>query len=210
MIKKLLGRREVQPNNLTDEQILDLLSIGNMKMRHSVKLVFERHPRLHRWITEDDLHQEVMLRLIKACRTVQVDSSMHLFYIGLNHLRHAIIDFYRQLYGINGWATNIKSDPEACKIRSASENDRLTSKDITTPISIDDWIDFHESVQDLENQTRQCFELVYYGGMSFIEVALLLDVSDRTVRRRFDSACEILQNRMKNRHDPTNEEVKHN
>ncbi|HYT92213.1 MAG TPA: sigma-70 family RNA polymerase sigma factor, partial [Gemmataceae bacterium] len=55
------------------------------------------------------------------------------------------------------------------------------------------WGEFHEQVGALPAEEQEVFGLVWYQGLSPAEAAALLGVSDRTVRRRWVTACRKLQ-----------------
>lgn len=198
----ILKKKPVEPpaGDLSNELIVKLMNFGNSRLKVAVHKSFDNHARLHRWITEEDLFQEVMLRLIKACRVVDVNNTLHLYHMGLNHLRLSIIDFYRQLYGKNGWASNIKTDPKSIMIHNAIEPGNAKIKSQGYPVTLDDWIDFHESVQLLDPKEKETFDLIYYGGLNPMDVSILLNVSERTIRRRYADACEFFKTRMQKRH----------
>ena len=51
------------------------------------------------------------------------------------------------------------------------------------------WREFHEQVDLLPDEEREVFDLIWYQGLMHTQAAELLDVSARTVKRRWQSAC---------------------
>lgn len=156
--------------------------------------------RLKRWVTKDDLKQDVLLRMVRIIKEVDVQSDTHFLRLLLLQLRRSIIGFHRKLYGPNGWALNLKTDPNATKQKNVTD-DNLTRMMISAgaPVTIEEWIDFHESVDLLPEIEKSIFELFFYGGLTDYEVAKIIGCSDRTVRRHFKSARETLQSRIDER-----------
>jgi len=60
------------------------------------------------------------------------------------------------------------------------------------PESLQEWVHFHSLVGKLPQEEREVFDAVYYGGATQQEVAGMLGVSDRTVKRRWRSAKILL------------------
>ena len=51
------------------------------------------------------------------------------------------------------------------------------------------WTEFHRQIDRLPDEEREIFDLLWYQGLSQAEAASLLKVSERTVKRRWQSAC---------------------
>jgi RNA polymerase sigma-70 factor (ECF subfamily) len=60
------------------------------------------------------------------------------------------------------------------------------------PENLLEWGHFHDVVGRLPEEEREVFDAVYYGGATQQEVAGMLGVSDRTVKRRWRSAKILL------------------
>ena len=50
------------------------------------------------------------------------------------------------------------------------------------------WTEFHEQIGALPDEEREVFDLLWYQGLSQAEAAELLGVSERTVKRRWQTA----------------------
>jgi RNA polymerase sigma factor (sigma-70 family) len=66
-------------------------------------------------------------------------------------------------------------------------DDRIASPDL------DLWTAFHEAVERLPAEEREVVGLVFYHGWTQSQVAELFQVSERTIARRWHSACLQLQ-----------------
>src|SRR5262249_8460459 len=56
------------------------------------------------------------------------------------------------------------------------------------PTRLARWSEFHRKIETLPEEEREVFDLVWYQGLSQAEAADLLQVSERTIKRRWQSA----------------------
>src|SRR5436190_1472473 len=57
----------------------------------------------------------------------------------------------------------------------------------------DQWVRFHEAVDQLPIEEREVVGLVFYHGWTQEKIAELFHVDERTIRRRWSSACQHLR-----------------
>ena len=142
-------------------------------------------PHVARWNQTDDVLQNAMIRLYRALKAVKPDSKRVFNALAATQIRRELIDMARSLYGPHGLGRNHHTD-------SASDDQKTPSYEAfeQSPGVIDQvaMLEFHESVGKLESDWREVFELIFYQGMTQAEVAILLDVSERTVKRRWREA----------------------
>ncbi len=60
------------------------------------------------------------------------------------------------------------------------------------------WTELHAEVERLADDLRETFELIWYHQLSQTEAAALLEVSRRTVIRRWQAACLQLHDALGN------------
>jgi RNA polymerase sigma factor (sigma-70 family) len=178
-----------------DDEVMAALKQFDQILKNSISKTLRKNPRIARWIHEEDVYQEVALRMIRACKTVDINDDKHFIHLMLLQLSRTIIDCHRKIFGPNGWATNLKTDPEAIHQKSASSDQLIRNHSRNEqPISAEDWIDFHESIEKLlDEREQQVFMMLFYGNYTDIEVAQFLACSDRTVRRDWRNARIKLQ-----------------
>lgn len=191
---------------ISDEVILRLMNFGNSRLRPAVQRIVDNHSVLHRWINQDALFDESMLRTVKSCRIADIPDGLQLYCIGLDHLRCSVIDLYRQLIGQRGWAANLKTDHKSIVHQDFQERLDASSKFIGGPVTIHDWIDFHESVQLLDHKSKETFHLIYYGGLNPLEVALLVNESEVIISQRFNNAGDFFRLRLQKRYESGSKE----
>lgn len=51
------------------------------------------------------------------------------------------------------------------------------------------WSEFHERAAALPEEEREVFDLLWYQGVTHAEAASLLQVSTKTIQRRWQAAC---------------------
>ena len=64
--------------------------------------------------------------------------------------------------------------------------------DSLPPETFEAWTRFHQAAEQLPDEQREVFHLVWYGGLPQREIASLLGVSIPTVKRRLRSARLLL------------------
>ncbi len=70
------------------------------------------------------------------------------------------------------------------------------SQDTFEPARVSEWTEFHEQVDNLPDKEKEVFSLRWYDGLTFAEIGQVLDVTDRTAKRRWRSSCVILYKAM--------------
>ena len=66
---------------------------------------------------------------------------------------------------------------------SGTDNEGNVEAD--SPETLASWAEFHEQVEQLPDDEREVFQLLWYSGTTQREAAELLDISERTVLRRY-------------------------
>jgi RNA polymerase sigma-70 factor (ECF subfamily) len=59
------------------------------------------------------------------------------------------------------------------------------------------WSEFHRHVQELPDDLQTVMDLVWYEGLSHAEAAEILQISERTIQRRWRQACLALHDAMR-------------
>lgn len=143
--------------------------------------------RLRRWEETDDLLQNAMVRLCRALDEVRPATLQRFFRLAAVNLRRELTDLARRHFGPEGSAAHRAPDLEHARAGqepfaqvhepSSAEPDRLAS-----------WSEFHEHIAALPDEEREMFDLLWYQGLKQEEAAILLGLSERTVKRRWQAA----------------------
>jgi RNA polymerase sigma-70 factor (ECF subfamily) len=139
-------------------------------------------PNVRRWAEADDVLQNAVLRLLHSLEKVRPPSTRDFFNLAAAHLRRELLDLARHFDGPLGDGANLA---------------RTFSADFDDPAGEDDaqlerWRAFHEAVEGLPAAEREVVGLAFYHGWTHTQIAGLLHVSERTVRRLWQSACRKL------------------
>jgi RNA polymerase sigma-70 factor (ECF subfamily) len=157
------------------------------RLAQLTRTMLKDYRRLRRWEESDDVLQNAMLRLDRALKQVTPPSLRDFYRLATLQIRRELIDLVRHYYGPEGGGnkheTNFRAstDPEPPAYEAAG-----TSHE---PSQLAIWSEFHQQVQALPPEEREVYDLVYYQGLTHKEAAAVLNVSARTVTRRWQAAC---------------------
>lgn len=161
----------------------ELIEHACARLEKLTRRMLSNYPRLRRWEQTGDVLQNALVRLHRALESVQPESAAQFFGLAATQIRRELIDLSRHHFGPQGAAANHHSDGAlADQAAFAGE-----------PITLAEWTEFHEQVERLPEPERHVFHLLWYEGLSQIEVARLLGVTDRTIKNRWRSAKLHLQ-----------------
>ena len=151
-----------------------LLSIASTRLHKLARKMLRDFPKLRRWEQTDDVFQTAAMRLHRSLSEVKPDSVGQFFGLAATQIRRTLIDLARHHYGPEGQAANQES---------GTNNDHKGNAD--SPETLASWAEFHEQVEKLPDDQREVFQLLWYSGTTQREAAELLDISERTVLRRY-------------------------
>lgn len=147
--------------------------------------MLRRFPNVKRWADTGDVFQGALLRLLRSLEKVEPGSVREFLGLAALEMRRELLDLARRFHGPRGIGANQDSIGDGVGSEPASGSDDL-----------DRWQAFHEGVEGLPVEEREVVGLVFYHGMTQAEVALILNVSERTVRRWWEAALVKLQRRV--------------
>jgi RNA polymerase sigma-70 factor (ECF subfamily) len=151
-----------------------------------------RFPGVRRWADADDVLQNAQLRLLRSLHHVRPDSTRAFFGLAAKQIRRELLDLARRYYGPQGIGANHANKKEvSCLADSADESDDMGR-----------WTLFHEEVAKLPAKEHEVVCLVFYHGWKQAEVAERLQVTVRTVQRRWQTSVAKLRRRLGKTLDP--------
>lgn len=187
------------PNDSTTQlqQWLNLIQLGddasrNALIQHScerlkrlTRKMLRGYPRLRRWEQTDDVFQNALVRLYRSLAEVKPESVPQFFSLAATQIRRSLIDLSRHHFGPEGEAAHHNTDhaDEGRQGIVAGAADPSLE-----PTTLEQWGAFHEQVERLPDKEREVFNLLWYEGFTQQEVASVLSVDVRTVKRRWQSA----------------------
>jgi RNA polymerase sigma-70 factor (ECF subfamily) len=159
----------------------ELLDLASRRLYTLARKMFSRYPKLRRWEQTDDVFQNAMIRLHRSLAEVRPDSARAFLGLAAVQIRRTLLDLARHHFGPAGDAAKHQSDASVAALQQ-----QVTRQE--RPETLAEWARFHEIIDGLPDEEREAFHLMWYDGMSQKQVAELLDMSERTVRRRVQTA----------------------
>ncbi len=166
----------------------EIISHAQDRLQRMASRMLANKPHVGRWNETGDVLQNALVRLHRSLQEVRPDNKLAFNGLAAQQIRRELCDLARSLYGPRGHGRHHKTEAGA---NQHDEGQRLQYEAVaeeTDSIDRFEMAAFHEGVEMLDDEQRQVFDLIFYQGMAQAEVAKLLGVSDRTVKRRFRDA----------------------
>jgi RNA polymerase sigma-70 factor (ECF subfamily) len=145
--------------------------------------------RVRRWAETDDVLQNALIRLVGALRDVKPQTPREFLALASLQIRRELLDLARHYYGPQGIGANHESRPPADASGSGTSDPADVHQE---PVSLAQWSELHELINTLAAEDREVIGLLFYQGLSQAEAAEVLNVSLRTLQRRWhDALCNL-------------------
>jgi RNA polymerase sigma-70 factor (ECF subfamily) len=167
----------------------DLIRRSAERLESLASKMLRDFPAVRRWEQTGDVLQNALQRLLRTLGQVRPDSVTGFFRLAAQSVRRELIDLARHYTGPLNGAANHDSLPEANRSGSFPLNNFAAREDLR---NLERWAAFHEAVGRLPEPDRELIELGFYEGLDKNEIARLLGVDERTVRRRWNRATRRL------------------
>jgi RNA polymerase sigma factor (sigma-70 family) len=164
-----------------------LLNHACDRLLRLTRKMFHGHPGLRRWVQTDDVFQNSLVRLHRALSKVPVQDTKHFFNLATVQIRRELLDLARKTFGPHGIGRNHHTD-----LQPADESGGTLHRVSEEPEDLERWEAFHHRIETLPDDEREIFGLIYYEGLEQLEAAKVLDVSERTIRNRWNRAKLLL------------------
>ena len=162
------------------------------RLRNLTRRLKNDFPAVGRWEQTDDVFQQAILRLYRSLRDIQPENVRAFLGLAATQIRRELIDIVRKLKGCEGIAANYATDA-APRDQTSQPARGEPAANTDGPAELSLWTEFHSHVDDLSEDERDVFQLMYYHDTPQAEVAELLGISIRTVKRRWRSAKLMLR-----------------
>jgi RNA polymerase sigma-70 factor (ECF subfamily) len=169
----------------------ELLRHACKRLEHLTRKMLQDFPRLRRWEQTGDVLSNASLRLWKALSNVQPETVRDFFALAAVQMRRELIDLTRHHFGPQGAGAHHASAPPHDPAKSSSPADLADPADddtSCTPERLEAWSELHARIEQLSPEAREVFSLMWYHGLKQDEVAEVLNLSVRTVKRYWRSA----------------------
>lgn len=175
-----------------DESARDeLIAIACERMRGIAHRMLRSFPSVRRWDETDDVVQNAAMRLFRAITQITPRDPRGFIGLAAVQIRRELLDLARKHAGPESYAANHETNMQRvdgdyrAKIDDAHAQGEPSDR-------LDRWTRLHEAAAGLPDDERELFHLVWYLGLNQDEVSKLLGCSVRTVKRRWDSAKQLL------------------
>jgi RNA polymerase sigma-70 factor (ECF subfamily) len=176
-----------------DAQAADaLLRVANQRLEQITRKMLRGFPAVHACAETADVLQGSLLRLLSTLRRLHPESTRHFFNLAAVHIRRELLDLARRLRR-EVFARLVPANATGDRDGEALDQTAATA---TEDHDLDLWCRFHEAVDQLPAAEREVVGLVFYHGWTQAQIAGVLQVDERTVRRRWQSACLRLNQMM--------------
>ncbi len=164
----------------------ELIQLASDRLTALTRRMLRDYPKVRRWSETDDVMQNALVRLCRALESVRPTTEREFYALATTQLRRELIDLARQYSGPQNAAANHES-------AAFAPGQTPQSPDLThEPGALADWREFHEQVAALPEDEREVFNLVFYQGLTQEGAAEVLDISLRTLQRRWQAALLAL------------------
>jgi RNA polymerase sigma-70 factor (ECF subfamily) len=162
-----------------------LLRRAGQQLEGMARAMLRRFPAVHRQVETADVLQNALIRLLRALRKVDPGSTREFFALAAVQIRRELIDLARHLKH----RPVLRQHPPA---GGRPEGAFDAADEAGGETDMDFWCSLHEAVERLPVAEREVFSLSFYHGWTQPQIAELLHVTDRQVRRRWNAAVLAL------------------
>lgn len=179
------------------QKLLDRLRVGdpaaqaelfrhaNARLRILTRRMFHRRADLRALDQTDDVLQKAALRLHKALAQIHPPTVQAFFCLAARHIRWVLADLARELAGQRvHYPGELAEGSPPVPARLLDQREE--------PTTLAEWTEFHQQVEGLSEPEREIVGLLWYEGLTQEEAARVLEVSLRTVKRRWLAARLLL------------------
>lgn len=173
----------------------EILEVCNDRLRELSSRLLGKFAKVRRWDTTDDVAQNAAIRLYRALGETVPDSPRGLMGLMATQIQRELIDLARKHAGGMSYAKNHDTNVA----RGGSNGDVFLVDEavdagdgLEEEIPLERWESFHRAVENLPEELREVFRIVWYLGADRETAAKTLGLSIRTVGRRWQEAREMV------------------
>lgn len=166
----------------------DLLRCACDRLVLLTRKMLKSYPGVQRWEQTGDVLQNASMRLCRALQDVTPATVRDFFRLAALQIRRELLDLTKHYYGPEGHGAKHATHREKPNGEEQPTPDCDTPDLTHEPARLAVWREFHEAIGNLPDTEREVFDLLWYQGLTQAEAAELLQVSERTVKRYWQSA----------------------
>ncbi len=187
-LTELLEKANAGADAGADDCYSEVINRFSDRLMRLTRTMMKDYSRLRRWEQSDDIFQSAVLRLHRSLPKVRPASTRDFLGLASTQIRRTLLDLARHYYGPEGKGTfhhtdNVRPDAQVPSAVAGAADQRSPK-----PETLQEWTEFHEAVENLEEEQREVFHLIWYAGLEQAEVARVIGCSLPTVQRRWYAA----------------------
>jgi len=174
----------------------ELLGHARRRLQLLAERMFSQFRMLHRREEADDVLQEAMVRLWQSLAEVGPTTVAGFMGLAALQIRRALRDLARHHFGRRD-ETGERSQPRQVVNGNHGHTFEDRPGDSTWhPDELACWSEFHAAADGLPEPERTAFDLLYYHALPQADAAEIMQISERQVRRYWQSARRELHRRL--------------
>ena len=171
-----------------------LLALVAERLRYMARRMLRGFPAVHRLNETDDVAQGAAMRLYRALATLTPADPREFLGLVALQVRRELLDLARKHTGPESIAPHRETDVAQLGGEPVHRSEQAPDEGAAREEhSLSRWVRFHDVAAALPEEERAVFEMAWYLGATQGEIADVLGVSERTVRRRWEAAREYFQ-----------------
>ena len=181
-LQHLIGRWQAGDREAADE----LLLATRQRLEKLARRMTRSFPNVRGQADTGDVLQNSLIRLLRTLLTLRPTTTRDFFNLAAVHIRRELLDLARRCKGKSHVTLDAPDDSD----RPAAQK---VEPQAAPAADFELWVRFHQAVDELPIEEREVVGLVFYHGWTQVRIAELFKVDERTIRRRWSSACERLR-----------------
>jgi RNA polymerase sigma factor (sigma-70 family) len=179
--------------------LMQHFAVCEKRLRELAHLMLLGFPSVRRWEDTDDILQESLIRLNQSLADEPPDSEVQFLRLSAHQIRRVLINLARRYSRRDHFASN----HETWAGSSVEQLEEVAQTNDSDELTVGQWSEFHEQVEALPAVSRELWDLIWYMGLSQREAANLLELSERSVQRRWREARVLLHRRLADLDEPS-------
>jgi RNA polymerase sigma-70 factor (ECF subfamily) len=154
------------------------------RLQRLTRKMLQDYPGVKRLEQTDDVLHNALLRLLRALAQVRPACMREFFGLATLQIRRELLDLAKHYYGPQGEGAHRARLPGDSREPAMPDRPDFSAD----PSRLAEWCEVHQQIDRLPPEEREVFSLLYYQGLTQLEVAAILKISRRTVQRHWQQA----------------------